>query len=313
MYYIGIDLGGTNTAAGIVDESGKLIFKDSVPTDAIKTDNLVKNMAELCIKICDDNKISIDEIKSIGIGIPGTINSKTGTVTYSNNIKMENYPICDEFKKYIDKPIYISNDANVAALGEAVSGGAKNCDSAVIVTLGTGVGGGIILDNKIWEGYNSAGAEIGHMVIEVGGEQCTCGRKGCWEAYSSATALIRDTKKAIDKNPDSVLSKLANKNGKVDGKVVFDAAEMGDECAKEVVENYIDHLAEGIANVVNLLAPKCVLLGGGISNQKEKLLIPLREKAQKLFYGGNRVEHSKIDVTVLGNDAGIIGAAMLGK
>ncbi len=313
MYYIGIDLGGTNTAVGIVTENGELISKGSVPTDISDTDSMVKNMGELCKKVCADNNIDLSEIKSIGIGIPGTIDSKTGVVIYSNNINMDNFPIVEKLKKHIDKPVYISNDANVAALGEAVAGGAKDCDSAVVVTLGTGVGGGIILDNKIWEGYMSAGAEIGHMVISVDGEACSCGRKGCWEAYSSATALIRDTKRAISKNPDSLMCKLSKEAGKVSGKTAFKATKMGDKAAQEVVDSYIKHLAEGIANVINLLAPKCILLGGGVSHEGDNLLIPLREAVKPLAYGGDKVEHAEIKLCVLGNDAGIIGAAMLGK
>ncbi len=313
MYYIGVDLGGTNTAVGLVKENGELILKKSVPTDSKDTANLVKNMGELINLIIKESGIDEQEIKSIGIGVPGTIDSKNGVVVYANNINMDHFPIAEELKKYCDMPIFISNDANVAALGEAVAGGAKDCDSAVVVTLGTGVGGGIILDNKIWEGYMSAGAEIGHMVICVDGEECSCGRKGCWEAYSSATALIRDTKRAITLNPDSLMCKLSKEEGKVSGKTAFVAAKMGDQAAKAVVDNYIKHLAEGIANIVNLLAPKCILLGGGIAHEGDNLLIPLREAAKSLMYGGDNVEHAKIDRCVLGNDAGIIGAAMLGK
>lgn len=313
MYYIGIDLGGTNIAAGIVNENGEIIAKKSTPTVPQDIEKTVALMARLIKELCDEQKIQIKSINSIGVGIPGTINSEEGIVVYSNNLKMENFEFTKELKKHIDKPVYISNDANVAALGEAVAGGAKGCDSAVIVTLGTGVGGGIILNNKIWEGHMSAGAEIGHTVISVDGEKCSCGRKGCWEAYSSATALIRDTKRAIDKNPDSLMAKMSKEAGKVSGKTAFMAAKEGDKAAKEVVESYIKHLAEGIANISNLLAPKCILLGGGVSHEGDNLLIPLREAVKPLLYGGDRVEHAKIDVAVLGNDAGIIGAAMLGK
>ena len=313
MYYIGVDLGGTNIAAGVVTEKGELLFKGSVPTDAKDTDNMVKDMSDLIKKICNDNNIPMSDIKSIGIGVPGTIDSKNGNVIYSNNINMSDFPIVKELQKHIDKPIFISNDANVAALGESVAGGAKDCDSVVVVTLGTGVGGGIILDGKIWEGHMSAGAEIGHMVISVGGEECSCGRKGCWEAYSSATALIRDTKRAITKNPDSIMCQIAKEKGKVSGKTAFDAAKKGDKAAQEVVDNYILHLSEGIANIINLLAPKCILLGGGVSHEGDNLLNPLKKAVNLLAYGGDRIEHADIKLCELGNDAGIIGAAMLGK
>lgn len=313
MYYIGVDLGGTNIAVGIVNENGEILAKKSTPTVPGDMNKTIPLMANLIEEVCKENNISLDQIKSIGAGIPGTIDSENGVVVYANNLNMENYEFVKELKKYIDKPIYISNDANVAALGEAVSGGAKGCDSAVIVTLGTGVGGGIILNNKIWEGYMSAGGEIGHTVIEVDGEQCSCGRKGCWEAYSSATALIRDTKKAIDKNPNSLMAKMVEKEGKVSGKTAFKAARENDKAAQEVVDSYIKHLAEGVANMINLLAPKCVLLGGGVSHEGDNLLIPLKKAVEPLIYGGNRVPRAKIDLAKLGNDAGIIGAAMLGK
>ncbi len=313
MYYIGIDLGGTNTAGGIVNEKGELICKKSVPTDAKDTENLVKNIGGVINSLCEENGFSQNDIKAVGIGVPGTVDSKTGTVVYANNIKMDHFPIVEKLKAYTDIPVYISNDANVAALGEAVAGGAKGYDSVVVVTLGTGVGGGIILDNKIWEGYMCAGAEIGHMVIEVDGEDCTCGRKGCWESYSSATALIRDTKRAITKNPDSLMCKLSKEEGKVSGKTAFLAAKIGDKAAQEVVDRYIKYLAEGIANVINLLAPKCVLIGGGISYEGDNLLIPLKEAVRPLQYGGDLVDHAEIKLCTLGNDAGIIGAAMLGR
>lgn len=313
MYYIGIDLGGTNIAVGIVNENGEIVAKKSTPTEPQDIKKTISLMADLCKSLSAEEKIPMEEIKSIGVGIPGTINSNDGIVVYSNNLKMENFEFSKELRKHIDKPVYISNDANVAALGEAVAGGAKGCDSAVIVTLGTGVGGGIILNNKIWEGHMSAGGEIGHTVISVDGEQCSCGRKGCWEAYSSATALIRDTKRAIDKNPDSLMCKMAQEAGKVSGKTAFQASRQGDKAAQEVVDSYIKHLAEGVANICNLLAPKCVLLGGGVSHEGDNLLIPLREAVKSLVYGGDRVEHARIELATLGNDAGIIGAAMLGR
>lgn len=313
MYYIGIDLGGTNIAVGITNEKWEIIHKASVKTSAQDTTAMIKDMTDLCKKVCEDSGISMEEIKSVGIGIPGAINSEDGIVTYANNLNFENFPIVAEFKKYIDKDVYISNDANVAALGEAVAGGAKGCESAVVVTLGTGVGGGIILNSKIWEGHKSVGAEVGHIVIEVGGEQCSCGRKGCWEAYSSATALIRDTKRAIEKNPDSLMAEIAEVKGKVTGKTAFDAAKEGDKTAQEVVDKYIKYLAEGIANICNLIGPEVVLLGGGVSHEGDALLNPLKKEVNKLLYGGDMLKHSDIKLATLGNDAGIIGAAALGK
>ena len=313
MYYIGVDLGGTNIAAGVVSEDWKLVVKSSVKTNVDDPDALVKDMADLIKKVISDAGISVSDIKSIGIGSPGTIDSKNGVVVYANNINFHNFPLAEKLKKFIDLPVFMSNDANVAALGEFVAGGAKEYNSAVMVTLGTGVGGGIILDGKIWEGYKSAGAEIGHTVIAVDGEQCSCGRKGCWEAYSSATALIRDTKRAIEKNPSSLMAEIAENDGKVSGKTAFSAAKKGDSVAQEVIDNYIKHLAEGIANILNLIAPDVVLLGGGIAYEGENLLVPLRKKVKSLVYGTDDSMHGEIKSATLGNDAGIIGAAALGK
>lgn len=313
MYYIGVDLGGTNIAVGITNEKWEIVHKDSVKTNVENSEQMVKDMTDLCKKVCKDSEIPLDEVKSVGIGTPGSLDSKKGIVVYANNLNMKNFPLVAEFKKHLDKPVYISNDANVAALGEAVAGAAKGCESAVVVTLGTGVGGGIILNSKIWEGHNSVGAELGHIVIEVDGEQCSCGRKGCWEAYSSATALIRDTKRAIEKHPDSLMAKMAAEDGKVSGRTAFDAMRAGDEVAKTVVDRYIRYLAEGIANICNLIGPEIILLGGGISHEGDALIKPLKEQVYKLTYGGGLLKHADIKPAALGNDAGIIGAAALGK
>jgi len=313
MYLLGIDLGGTNIAVGLTDENGKILLKDSVRTDSERgMDAVTKDMADLCIKICKDYNISISDVHAIGIGIPGTLDTKNGIIVYTNNLAVENYHIREELNKYIDKPVYISNDANVAALGEFTGGVAKDYNSAVMVTLGTGVGGGIILDKKLWEGLNSAGGEIGHIVINVGGELCTCGRKGCWEAYSSATGLIRDTKRAMEEYTDSIMHKLAGDSGKVSGKTAFTAAKQGDKAGQMVVDSYINNLAEGITNIINLLAPEVIIIGGGVCNEGDYLTIPLKKAVYERCYGGEDLPHSDILIATLGNDAGIVGAAMLG-
>ena len=312
MYLLGIDLGGTNIAVGLTDENGNIILKDSVRTDSERgMDAVTKDMGDLCIKVCKDAKISIDDVHAVGIGIPGTLDSKNGIITYTNNLAVSNYNIRKELNKYIEKPVYISNDANCAALGEFIGGVAKDYNSAIMVTLGTGVGGGIILDKKLWEGLNSAGGEVGHIVINVDGEQCTCGRKGCWEAYSSATALIRDTKRAMDEYNDSMMHKIAADSGKISGKTAFSAAKNGDKAGAMVVESYINNLAEGLTNLINLLAPEAIILGGGVSNEGDYLMIPLKKAVYEKSYGGADLPHSDILIATLGNDAGIVGAAML--
>ncbi|HEX3027760.1 MAG TPA: ROK family protein, partial [Clostridia bacterium] len=253
MYYVGIDLGGTNIAAGVVDENGKILLKDSIPTNRGRSyQEIIKDMAGLVQKVIQASGIPQKDIKSIGIGSPGTPNSKEGILIYSNNLSFYNVPMRTEMQKYIDLPVYLDNDANCAALAESVCGAAKDVQDSVTVTLGTGVGAGIVLGGKVFSGFNNAASELGHMVIVSGGEQCTCGRKGCWEAYASATAVIRQTKKAAEENPDSLINKLVNGDlSKIDAKTAFDAARQDDEVGKAVVKQYIFYIAEGLTNIIN--------------------------------------------------------------
>lgn len=315
MYYLGIDLGGTNIACGLVDENGHIVFKDSVETKAQRDyKEIIADMAKLALKICEKAQIGLDKVKGVGIGSPGTIDSKNGKVVYTNNLNFKDVPVRTELQKYIDLPVYISNDANCAALGETVTGAAKGYKNVILITLGTGVGGGVIIDGKIYEGNYSAGAELGHSVIVVDGEKCTCGRKGCWECYSSATALIRQTKKAISENKESIM--LAAVDGdieKVNGRTAFDASRKGDATAVKVVENYIKYLGEGITNLNNIFRSEIIIVGGGICNEGDYLLNPVREYVNKNSYAGDLVAATPIVKALLGNDAGIIGAAMLAK
>ena len=313
MYRIGIDLGGTNIAAGIVDEEGKLIYKDSIPTyKERESEAIVIDMAKLALKIIEDKNISIDEIISIGVGCPGTPDSKNGILVYNNNLNFNNVPIRGIIQRYIDKPVYISNDANCAALGEVVAGGAKGVANAIMITLGTGVGGGIVINHKIYDGFNNAGGELGHMVVVIDGEPCTCGRKGCLEAYASATALINQTIRAAKENPESVINTLVEGDySKVNGKTAFDAMRAGDETGIKVVNQYIKYLAEGVLNFINIFQPEVLLVGGGICKEGDTLFNPIREMMEEHTYSKDKSKQTKIMRAVLGNDAGIIGAAML--
>jgi glucokinase len=315
MYYIGIDLGGTNIAVGLVDEEGKIIHKDSVPTlNEREYPEIIKDMAMLSLKVIEDSGVSLKEVKSIGIGSPGTPNSEEGILVYANNLKFRNVPMRAEIQKYIDLPVYLDNDANVAALAESVAGACKGARHSVTITLGTGVGTGVVIDGKVYSGFNNAAAEMGHMVIVVDGEQCTCGRKGCWEAYASATALIRQTKKAAVANPDSLINKLvAGDLSRINAKVPFDAARQGDRVGLQIVEEYMKYLAEGLANVINIFQPEIIAIGGGISKEGEYLLAPLRKLVSERIYTVEGVPQTRIVAAQLGNDAGIVGAAMLGK
>ena len=316
MYTIGIDLGGTNIAAGIVNDNYEIIRKDSVPTGADRPgEEIVRDMANLCKKIIADEGLTEADIEYIGIATPGTADSDTGVVVYANNLPFLDFPIADLLKRYINiDRVLIENDANAAAKGEAVAGAAKGYANSVMITLGTGVGGGIIIDNKVYSGFNHAGAELGHIVIEYDGVQCSCGRKGCWEAYSSATALIRDTERAAKANPDSLLAKLVEENGgKANGKIPWDAMQSGDPAGKEVIDNYIENLSEGIANIANIFQPSTIAIGGGVSRQGDNLINPLKEALKGKIYGGDFMKTADIVTAKLGNDAGIIGAAFLGK
>lgn len=312
MYYIGVDLGGTNIAVGVVTEDGKIIASDSTPTLAEREyPEIVADMAMVCRRVVEQAGIDMKEVKSIGIGSPGSIDSENGIVLYANNLKFNNAPIADELRKHIDLPVHIENDANAAAYGEfAVNGrGAKHF---VFVTLGTGVGGGIIINGKLYTGFNGIGGELGHMTLVHGGKMCSCGNPGCWEAYASVTALISQTKEAIEKNPDSLMVKLAQEKGEVSGRTAFEAAKAGDAAGKAVVDQYIEYVASGVMNIINIFQPERLVIGGGISKEGEYLLAPIREYCEK--YGYNKIsKRTDIQIATLFNDAGIIGAALAAK
>lgn len=305
MYYIGIDLGGTNIAAGIVDENRKIICTDSKPTLSERHyTEIVKDMAALCTELIEKAGLSVSDIAGIGIGSPGTIDNKNGVVVYANNLGWYDIPLAAELKKYIDVPINIENDANAAAYGEFVECGG-DVDSFVAITLGTGVGGGVIIDRKIYRGFNGAGGELGHTVLIHGGEHCTCGNDGCWEAYASVTALIRQTKAAIAAHPETVMAK----DEKVSGRTAFNAAKAGDKIGQQVVDKYIEYVASGITNIINIFQPNILVIGGGISKEGDYLLNPIKEYAKKHSYC-KAVEQTNIRIATLMNDAGIIGAAL---
>lgn len=312
MYYAGIDLGGTNIAVGIVDENGNIIEQMSAPTGAERDyREIVKDMADIVKKLCEKLSISEKDIKAVGIGCPGSIDSEKGICEYANNLNMYHAEIASEFRKYIDIPVTLENDANAAALGEYEIN-AKGSKSFVFVTLGTGVGGGIIINGEIFRGFNGVGAELGHIVIDVDGEQCTCGRKGCWEAYASATALINQTKTAMEENPESIMHELAAAEGKVSGRTAFDAMRRNDSAGIKVVDQYIKYVACGITNLVNALQPEIICIGGGICNEGETLLRPIRRYVEAERYSVYSKVQTLVVKATLGNDAGIIGAALLG-
>ena len=308
MYYIGIDLGGTNIAAGLCDEKGNIIVKDSVPTLKDRPlEEIVADMASIAKKVMADGGATIDEVKAVGIGCPGTVNNETGEVVYSNNIVMDRFPLAKEFKKHLDLPINLENDANAAALGEYMTCG-EEAESFVFMTLGTGVGGGIIIDGKIYRGFNGAGAEIGHQTLIYGGKECTCGRRGCLEAYASVTALISQTNEAIEAHPESMMAAWAEKKGKVSGRCAFECAANGDPAAIKVRDQYIEYVADGVASIVNILQPNILAIGGGISKEGDILLDPIKKYLEGNDYN-KYMPKTDIRIAKLFGDAGIVGAA----
>lgn len=295
---IGIDIGGTDTKIGLVDIHQKIIVSETMKTDSSRSpEEVLREIARKTLKLLDRQGIAIDQCVGVGIGVPGTIDRKNGIVRYSNNIKWENVEIVKKMEELLPIPIRIANDADCAALGEAVAGAGKECQDVIMITLGTGVGGGIILDGNIYEGKGIGGSELGHMVIVENGEPCTCGRRGCLEAYASAPALIRDAKRAVGRE--------------LSPQEIFDGASEGNHELKEVIDLYIRRLGIGIVNVVNIFRPQLVLLGGGLSGQGERLTAPLSRMMKEGCFGGEKGELPEIEIAALGNKAGIIGAASL--
>jgi glucokinase len=312
-YTVGIDLGGTNIKAGLVDEEGLILRRESIKTRAERgMMEIIHDMGLLAKKVVADSRVPAADVLAVGIGSPGTPNNEKGLLVYANNLPFINAPLRQEIRKIIDLPVYIENDANVAALAESAFGAARGTRYSVTITLGTGVGGGVIINRRIYSGFNEAAAEIGHMVLQVGGELCTCGRRGCFEVYCSASAIIRETQRAAQAHPESGLQRIIAENGgHVDGRTAFQAMRQGDAVAAAVVDNYIEYLAEGLANVINGYMPEVIAIGGGVCNEGDSLLVPVSERAIGKAYLGEGVPVPKIRLAELGNNAGIVGAAML--
>ena len=309
-YYIGIDLGGTFIKGGIVDDLGNVLVSDKVPTEVDGgSEVIVGNIAKLCNLLLAQANMTFGDVEGIGMGVPGTIDGEAGVVVYANNLHWENFPIGKELEKRTGVKVKIANDANVAALGETKFGCGKNYKNTILITLGTGVGGGIVIDGKLFEGVRSAGAELGHSVIVAGGEPCTCGRKGCLEAYASATALIRDTKRAMEADKNSKMWEIGSID-KVTGKTAFDYYKT-DASAKKVVDRYIELLGVGLTNLANEFRPEVLILGGGVCAQGDALVKPLQAFLDREIYGGKTGPQVKILTATLGNSAGLLGGAAL--
>lgn len=309
-YYYGIDVGGTFIKGAIIDEDGNIIVKDKIPTEYAKGgDFVVKNISELCGKLLTESGLKKDDILALGMGVPGMIDDEAGVVVTTNNLGWRNYPIAKRLSELVGLTVKISNDANTAALGEMKFGYGGTYKNIILLTLGTGVGGGIIIDGKVYSGNRGAGAELGHSVIEMGGERCTCGRRGCLEAYASATAIIRDTKRAMEAHRDSKLWEIGSLDA-VNGKTAFDYYEK-DEYARAVVDSYISHLACGITNLATMFRPDAIVLGGGVCAQGDALIDPLKKILNEEIFGKDLGPKVELLTAKLQNDAGCLGAAAL--
>lgn len=312
MIAIGIDIGGTSIKGAGITKEGKVLKVFSMPV--IKGDSqdaTINKLIEAINNYIKEQGFKKEEILGIGLGVPGVMDTKAGVITYSNNLQWYDLPIVDLIEKGTGLKVKITNDANAAALGEAKYGAGKKYKNIIMITLGTGVGGGIIIDGKIFEGNLGKGAELGHSVLVLDGEQCSCGRKGCFEAYASATALIRDTKHAMDKNKKSKCWEISEKLGKVDARVAFEAERAGDEVGHQLVENYVKYLGEGCLNYFNIFRPEALILSGGIANEGEYLLSRLRKYFEDRNYGFQGTPKVDLLVSELGYDSGKIGAGAL--
>ncbi len=314
MYRIGVDLGGTNIAVGVINDNYEIIARANTKTNIPRpAEEIFADIIKCAKDAVAKAGVEMSEVTSIGIGTPGSCDKKNGVILYANNLYFDNVPAAELVNKELPGiPVYIENDANCAALGEALAGSGKGKKSFIAVTLGTGVGSGIVLDGQVLTGCNDAGGELGHMTIKFDGEPCNCGRVGCWERYASATALVNQTKAAMLAHKDSVMWRLTS--GDVEnagGRTAFDAMRIGDKWGKEVVDTYIRYIAVGTTNIVNTFQPEMICFGGGICNEGETLLAPIREHVARERYSKKQEVQTEICRATLGNDAGIIGAACL--
>ena len=316
MKYVGVDIGGTNLKAGLVDENGVLLATQKMKVASIADDDgLAWTVASLVQELAHTVNISVSDVASVGVGVPGTVEIRSGSINYTCNLPLRNVPLRKLFHRYLSIPLYIENDANCAALAEFLVGAGRDSKRFVTITLGTGVGAGIVHNGKIYHGANGMAGEVGHMVIQRGGLPCPCGRHGCWEQYASATALKRMTAAALAAHPHSILAQVVAENeGRVSGQSAFIAARRGDPVGQQVCDEYVDYLACGVVNVVNIFQPDTLAIGGGVSNEaEEQLLRPVQQRVARESIPCGRDRRTRIVKAELGNRAGLIGAALLGK
>ena len=310
QYYLGIDIGGMTVKGIVIDKSGSAVAEGSIATQSENgAEAMCANIASLISQLLHKADARKGDIAGVGIGCPGIIDSERGRVVFAGNISLSDYPLAEQIEGRTGLKVKLTNDANAAALGEAKFGAASNYKNSILVTLGTGVGGGIVIDGKLFEGGKSAGTEIGHTVIVKNGLQCNCGRRGCLEKYASASALTEQTKEAMKAHKDSAMWKGYDLSTAC-GKTPFDYCE-SDEAAKLVVDGYISYLACGIINLANIFRPEVIMLGGGVSEQGERLTAPLQKLLDGELMGGTDYAPVKIVKAALGSRAGAYGAAAL--
>lgn len=316
MYYIGVDIGGTNLKAGLVNEAGALLVTEKMKVAELADPaKMAWTLYVLVQKLCQSADIPLEKVASVGVGVPGTVEIHYGTILYTCNLPWRNVPLRKLFHQLCPLPLYIENDANCAALAEYFAGAGRGTKRFITITLGTGIGGGIVHNGKISHGSNGMAGEVGHMVIDWNGEECPCGRKGCWERYASAKALKRMTQKAMEEHPDSILARVVEENaGHVSGQSAFIAARRGCPVGQQVCDQYVAYLAAGITNLINIYQPDALAIGGGVSNEEDaQLLLPLRRLVEQESLPCAPDKRTRIVRAELGTQAGLIGAALLGK
>ena len=316
MKYVGVDIGGTNLKAGLADENGQLLAVQKMKVASVTDQqSLAWTIVAMTQELAKSAGVPLDDIASVGVGVPGTVEIRSGSIGYTCNLPLRNVPLRKLFHHYLSIPLYIENDANCAALAEYYVGAGRDSKRFVTITLGTGVGAGIIHNGKVYHGANGMAGEVGHTVIIKDGLPCHCGRRGCWEQYASATALKRMTAEALAAHPDSILAQVVAENdGRVSGQSAFIAARQGDPVGQRICEEYVSYLSCGIVNMVNVFQPDTLAIGGGVSNEAdEQLLLPVQRCVERESIPCGKNRRTRIVKAELGNQAGIIGAALLGK
>ena len=314
MVYIGVDLGGTGIKAGVVSEGGEILAKGSAPTGQERPyQAVIADIASLCLRVAKEAGVPLEEVAAIGVGVPGICDPKTGVIPFCTNLGWHDVPFVAEMQKHINLPVFVDNDATVAGYAESIAGVSAGTESSVFITLGTGVGGGIVMNGRPFSGAHGVGSEIGHMILQMGGEPCSCGNRGCFERYASATAIIREARKAVAEHPQSLMiARCGGDPANMTAKIAIDCAKEGDEPALAVFKWYVNGLAHGIVSVINTFDPEVIVLGGGVSLAGEFLLDAVREAVKSLvFY--KTMTYARIELACLGADAGLIGAALLGR